>query len=222
MSSFECVENKEPVSSPASDPALSPLRPPTYGQNGRKERRNPSITPKKFSRFFTPRSQLSNGGPARQVFNDITAPSNNRLSILSSPIRSSSRAEKHDAPSTFPRDLKRRKVFHAPKNTPDHVYSESKGNGGFEVLQVEDSDHALQNICSSPCERAVRLGQVREMKDEEEEKDEDEEDLEPLGRIHQVDQRGLGGKLLQSMSGLPARSGRQHYAYPVNGSIFQR
>lgn len=217
MSSFGSAENIEPASSQdlaSSDPhsSLSPQRaPPNIAHNGRKERRNPSITPRKFSRFFTPRSQASNcPSPSRQALYDITAPSNNHRGVLSSPIRFSSRAEKDDNPSTFPtRDHKKRKLIHTPEDTPNHIYAESNGHEELEALRDEDADEDLQNIQSSPCERAAHVDQIEEEK----------EHLEPLQRIIPLDQRGLGGKLLQSMSGLPTRSRRQHYAYPVNGKV---
>jgi hypothetical protein len=224
MSSCDSTENKQPASSqdlPLSSPqsSLSQQRhPPSYRQNGRKERRNPSITPKKFSRFFTPRSQRPQEPiSTRPILNDITAPSNNRRGVLSSPIRFNSRAEKDENPSTFPRNFKKRKLLHTPDDTPNDTYAESKGHGGFEglrdrnqdVLRDEDQDEDLQNIQSSPCERAAHVDQVEEGK----------ECVEPLQRIVSIDERGLGGKLLQSMSGLPTRSRRQHHAYPVNGNV---
>lgn len=82
------------------------------------------------------------------------------------------------------------------------------------MLRDEDEDDGqndddLQNIQSSPCERAAHLDQTEE----------EEEYQDPLKRIIPIDQRGLGGKLLQSMSGLPIRSRRQHNVYPVNGNV---
>jgi hypothetical protein len=223
MSPFESTEDKDAGASqeitlPNQSSSLSPQRPPvTDGRDGRKERRNPSITPRKFTRFFTPRSQAStNSTSARQALNDITAPSNNRGGVLSSPIRftSRSRTEKEDIPSTFPRDLKRRKLLHTPEPTPEHTYEATKGIA-FEVIENEDDDDDLRNILSSPCERAARLDEI-----EEEEEDYDDENTyqEPLKRIAPIDCRGLGGKLLQSMSGLPTRNGRQHHVYPANGN----
>jgi hypothetical protein len=224
MSPFESIENTDsgfsqeiPLSNPQS--SFSPQRPPpTYGRDGRKERRNPSITPRKFSKFFTPRSQAStNSTSARQALNDITAPSNNRPGVLSSPIRFTSRirAEKKDNLSTFPRDLKRRKLLHTPEPTPERTYPHTKEHG-FEVLEDEDEDNDdFPNIQSSPCERAAHLDRK-----EEEDKVEDDENVyqEPLRRIIPIGRRGLGGKLLQSMSGLPTRNGRQHHVYPTNGN----
>lgn len=231
MSSFESAENKEPTSSqehPLSSPnfSVSPQRPPpTYGRDGRKERRNPSITPRRFRKFWTPQSQASTKpSSSRQALNDITAPFNNRRGVLSSPIRFGPRGkpEKDDTPSTFPRDLKRRKLLHTPEPTPEHTHSETKGHG-FEVLQDEDEDEDegdFHNIQSSPCERAARLDQIEE-NDEEEVYRSGNIYQEPLKRIVPIDRRGLGGRLLQSMSGFPTRNSRQHYAYPVNGNYFQ-
>jgi hypothetical protein len=140
---------------------------------------------------------------------DITAPSNNRRGVLSSPIRFRGVVEKDDNPSTFPRDLKRRKLLHTPEPSPQHANEDLKGRRDFEVPQDDDEDD-LQYIQSSPCERAANLDKIEEA---------EEESLQPLGRIIPIDQRGLGGRLLQSMVGLPTRSRRQHHVYPVNGNI---
>ena len=225
MSSFKSAENKEPASSqelPLSNPnsSVSPQRPPpTFGRDGRKERRNPSITPRRFQKFWTPQSQASRKpSSSRQALNDITAPFNNRRGVLSSPIRFDPRS----TPSTLPRDLKRRKLLHTPEPTPEHTHSETKRHG-FELLQDEDEDgdeDDFHNIQSSPCERAARLDQIEE-NDEEEVYRNGNISQEPLKRIVPIDRRGLGGRLLQSMSGFPTRNGRQHHVYPVNGSYFQ-
>ncbi|KAG0648899.1 Cell division cycle cdt2 [Hyphodiscus hymeniophilus] len=223
MSEFASTEKKEPQSSqelPLSNPPSSSPQapPPDYGQSGRKERRQPSITPKKFSRFFTPRSLLPKG-PARQILNDITSPSNNRRGVLSSPIQFNGRVDRDDNPSTFPRGLKRRKLLHTPEEISEHILAGSKAQEEYERLQDENVDDDLQNLQSSPCERAANLDRVEE--EEEVEGMELESEMEekysrPLQRIIPIDHRGHGGSLLQSMSGLPTRSRRQHHAYPVN------
>lgn len=66
------------ASSPASlsQPASGFLSPPRS-----KERRNPSITPRKFRRFFTPRPRIVVGGQpsaARRALRDLAAPALNR------------------------------------------------------------------------------------------------------------------------------------------------
>ncbi|KAL7823936.1 WD40-repeat-containing domain protein [Trichoderma gracile] len=75
------------VSSPASSSLLlSPIR-----STRRKERRNPSVTPRRFGRFFTPRSSLPSG---RSVLGMLDGASvNNRqlaspMSFLSDPLSS--------------------------------------------------------------------------------------------------------------------------------------
>lgn len=73
----------------------------------------------------------------------------------------------------------------------------------------EHNEDDLQNLQSSPCERAAYLDQTKE----------EEEYHEPLRRILTIDRRGLGGRILQSMSGRPTRSWQQHHAYPVNGNV---
>ena len=221
MPPFKSAENEDfesPQKLPLSIPPSPQRPPPTYGRDGRKERRNPSVTPRKFTKFFTPRSEAStNLTSAREALNDITTPSNNQPRILSSPIRFTSRntAEKDEDSSTFPRDLKRRKLLHTPDLTPEHAYSNTK-DFGFEVLEDEDEDNNdFPNVQSSPCERAARLDGI------EEEDDENGETAhqEPLRRIVPVDHRGLGGRLLQSMSGFPMRNRRQYHDYPANSKI---
>ena len=225
MSSIDSTENMEPDSSqvsqelPLSDPLTSSTQPPlpTYGLSSRKEQRNPSITPKKFTRFFTPRSQLSRDS-ARRILNDITAPSNNRRGNLSRSVRSNSRADKDELSSTFSKGLKRRKLLHTPEDTPELTTAAREGQEKIEVLQDEDSENELQNIQSSPCERAAQWGEERDEEDGIKVANE-----KSLQRIIQVGQRGPSGQLLHTIAGLPTMHRRQRYAYSVNGKYpFER
>ena len=234
MSSFKSAEPKDPASSQEiqlSDrlSPFSPQIPSTYGRTGRKERRNPSITPRKFRKFFTPRSLESTPpSSARQALNDITAPSNNRNGIRSSPILFRGIPGQENSPALFPRDLKRRKLLSTPESSPEHAYIEMKETGGLKALQDRDrtgngNDHRdededcvvddddeddLQNIQSSPCERAVHMERIVEAFPQ------------PLKRIVPIHERGLSGKILQSITGASTRSRRQHLEYPVNGNVF--
>ncbi|KAK5993619.1 Cell division cycle cdt2-like protein [Cladobotryum mycophilum] len=61
-------------SSPASSMLLSPTR-----STRRKERRNPSVTPRRFGRFFTPRSSLPGGGRRILGMLDDTAMNHRQL-----------------------------------------------------------------------------------------------------------------------------------------------
>jgi hypothetical protein len=60
--------------------ASSPILPPPDHQNS-KPRKAPTITPRSFTRFFTPKSALERGGrigASRQALRDITASASNR------------------------------------------------------------------------------------------------------------------------------------------------
>ena len=62
---------------PTSSPVLSPAR----KQDGGKPRKAPTITPRSFTRFFTPKSSLERGGrigASRQALRDITSSGSNR------------------------------------------------------------------------------------------------------------------------------------------------
>ena len=202
----------------------SPPRP----SNGRKERRNPSVTPRKFNRFFTPRSHgYQQTTASRHALNDITAPANNRGVAQSSPLRPKTPdSQENQNPMLFARDLKRRKLVHTPEGSPERSFLSKRkgvvaGNGG----KARANSH---NIQSSPCERVGRstpyTGEVDELEELEEaeagvyEDDEDEEQLlppKPVKRIVPLSDRGLGGRLLQLSLG---NSIRQHHEYPVNGA----
>ena len=71
--SIESTHGEEPLSSPiASVPG---------SQQGSKPRKPPTITPRSFTRFFTPKSSIKRGGrigASRQVLRDITATASNR------------------------------------------------------------------------------------------------------------------------------------------------
>lgn len=84
-----------------------------------KEKRLTSITPRKFTRFFTPRSHgPSAAGSSRRILFDLTAPANNRRGIQSSPIRPlNTTADQENSPISFTRDMKRRKLLHTPEPT---------------------------------------------------------------------------------------------------------
>jgi hypothetical protein len=202
-------------SSPREHSFSSPPKPLTYGRDGRKERRNPSVTPRKFSRFFTPRSHSSiHLTSARQALNDITA-CNNRNGTQSSPLGPfKSITAQEDSPTSFSRDLKRRKLFHTLQSSPDHKYSKESDGGDFSAIQgrnvelTQEMDDS-KGIPSSPCDRPAQVEQ-RIM---------ERENQEPTKRITPVNCRGLGGRLLQSSYGVLARPRRQHIAYPAYGIV---
>ena len=200
---------------------------PPRQANGQKERRNPSVTPRKFNRFFTPRSHgYQQTTASRRALNDITAPANNHNTVQSSPLRpkNSSDNQENQSPLLFERDLKRRKLVHTPDGSPERSFLSKRkgviaGNGG-------KARGSSQNIPSSPCERVVRstlytedIEELEELEGVEAEvyDDEDEEPFlppKPVERIVPLSDRGLAGRLLQLSLG---NSIRQHHEYPVNG-----
>ncbi|TVY23723.1 Cell division cycle protein [Lachnellula hyalina] len=228
MSTSILIDSSEASSSPqpsAMSDTLSMGSPPRQA-NGQKERRNPSVTPRKFNRFFTPRSHgYRQTTASRRALNDITAPANNHNTVQSSPLRpkDSSDNQENQSPLLFERDLKRRKLVHTPDGSPERSFLSKRkgviaGNGG-------KARGSSQNIPSSPCERVVRstlytedIEELEELEGVEAEvyDDEDEEPFlppKPVERIVPLSDRGLAGRLLQLSLG---NSLRQHHEYPVN------
>ncbi|PVH89976.1 WD40 repeat-like protein, partial [Cadophora sp. DSE1049] len=210
MSSLETTEQHElPVSqeNPISELTqnLSPLR--SSPKKGKKERRAPSVTPRKFTRFFTPRSSHGSlpNTRSRKVLNDITAPAINRYTQSSPllPFRDINGQE--SSPLGFTRESKRRKVFHTPERSP-------RKDLGF--VGSHDEDSHMAGVLSSPCERAARgLEYIGEDEEGGLEEDGDRDVLPvPVKRIVRLQQRGLGGQLLHRSIGTSSR----HYSYPVN------
>ncbi len=71
--------NRIPDSTPDENPTSSPLLPSRQSTGKRKQ--PPTVTPKRFTRFFTPRSSLEQGakiGASRRALRDITASGANR------------------------------------------------------------------------------------------------------------------------------------------------
>lgn len=188
------------VNSPTSfDCHSSSQKTTSYRLDGRKEKRQPSITPRKFNRFFTPRShgRLTLTLP-RGALEDITAPTNNRNGTQSSPIRPFSNGKGvENSPTTFTREMKRRKLLHTPSPSPDDSGSEKKHifdqHHVFEDNFLNEHNHLNFSHCSVSAEES--LGGPRKL--------ELPSLSTPTKHIRQLDSRGLAGQLLQ----LSLRSG---------------
>jgi hypothetical protein len=190
----------------------SSIQAPQDGAATRKERRNPSITPRKFNRFFTPRSlRSSDATSSRRALHEISGLANSRAVNQSSPIRAPRVVSgQENTPTTFTRDLKRRKLYHTPEASPDYSQVEGKRQDtGFRVLQDVESNEGHEDIPSSPCERVPRgLRGIPE-----------ETAQEPLQNILQMEEQGLGAQLLQLRIHAAPTSRRQDLSYPVNGAL---
>jgi hypothetical protein len=184
-----------------------------YRLDGRKEKRQPSITPRKFNRFFTPRShgRLTIKLP-RGALEDITAPANNRNGTQSSPIRPFNNGKGvENSPTTFTREMKRRKLLHTPSPSPDDSGSE-KGYLFDQCNVFEDSfpgDHDNLHTSLPLASTGNSLGGLRKL------------ELPPLNppakNIRQLKSRGLAGQLLQ-LSLSSGKAGKsQRLNYPDNG-----
>lgn len=192
----------------------SPPRPASYEPNGRKERRDPSVTPRKFRRFFTPRSHGFQSS-SRHALYEMSGTALNRPA-LSSPARPFQSLNGQDSsPVGFSRELKRRKLIHTPETSPDRTSKRrSLGNEGDSNVDV---------TLSSPCQRAAPNMSYIDEEEEDTEVEEDQPDIErvPVRRITSLIGRGTGGKILnRSLGGIPR--GRQRYEYPVNGKSLQQ
>lgn len=69
-------------------PPSSPLLPLSSSQDSYKPKRKPTVTPRTFTRFFTPRSSIGrdkNFGSSRQILRDITTSGSNQT--LSTPVK---------------------------------------------------------------------------------------------------------------------------------------
>ncbi|KAI1767505.1 WD40 repeat-like protein [Hypoxylon sp. FL1150] len=189
---------------------------PPRASNG-KERRNPSITPRKFRRFFTPRSRVpSRISPARKALQDLAAPAlNNRYQTPapSSPLLPPTFSDAlmpddenlQESPSL--RRSKRRKFNHTPETSP------CRPSVSFDLTPLTDSGPALL----SPI-RSLASSQEKIDLDSDTDESDDEMELPPHSmpkRIVPLTSRGLAGQLLQREFGGMSRARRSYMSYPT-------
>jgi hypothetical protein len=78
----QCASYKNRIPTPEPQ-SSSPLR-PSDSQGSERPKRKPTVTPRTFTRFFTPRSSLGSGrriGASRQILRDITESASNRKGV---------------------------------------------------------------------------------------------------------------------------------------------
>ncbi|MCJ1453894.1 hypothetical protein MMC28_004243 [Mycoblastus sanguinarius] len=81
IGSQEAAPSSRGISPYGENTCSSPILPVSGQQHGSKQRKPPTVTPRSFTRFFTPKSSLERGGrigASRQVLRDITASASNR------------------------------------------------------------------------------------------------------------------------------------------------
>jgi hypothetical protein len=188
------------------------LQPPSSPpQSLSKERRQPSITPRKFRRFFTPRShdQLARH-PSRTPLGDITEPLHHRHGVQSSPLRAhAGRGARESSPTVFTRDMKRRKLLHVSSPSIDGICgTKSPASSLFGDLETHT---ILDERDSSPTLRSLPP------------LDEAEEEPLPILRQHRPRKalkyiaECLTSDLLARCGGSTSRVRHQHSRRPVAG-----
>lgn len=190
-----------------------------------KEKRQPSITPRKFTRFFTPRSHgPSASGSSRRVLFDVTAPANNRNGIQSSPIRSAyDVCGQENSPVSFTREMKRRKLLHTPNSSPEPSITE-KGSPcdiqntshGEEVVQGQDMPESLftEDFEKSTCEPSTYPDYNCDLPSSI--ITEEPSTKAFVLPIRSIGSRGLAGSLLRMRLGSNS-SRRRTESYPISG-----
>ncbi|KJR83817.1 uncharacterized protein SPSK_04000 [Sporothrix schenckii 1099-18] len=234
------AENKspsaiDPVLTSRDDAALmsSPprLAAPSFADASGKERRQPSITPRKFRRFFTPRSRVSaDPSAARRALRDLTArslnrnlnPSSSPLHFGSSPLAARDKSNRCvDEASPLPRTTKRRKTGHqTPETSPLRPASVFHDAATPEpVSHTAVASMLLSPLASSPLPALVDEPESGCDEDKFSMSDDGEPDLPFSGpsfkRTMPLSGRGFAGQLLQREYGMPSGAGNHHLPRPV-------
>jgi hypothetical protein len=188
--------------------------PPRMPPNRGKERRNPSITPRKFKRFFTPRPRVSSKpSAARRALRDLTAPALNRcLTPMSSPLKPISEEIAPDelVSEAATRGYKRRKFQHTPESSP--LRSTLRLESPPALLCAPDTKPALL----SPIESRPPSQSNRELGDSDVESEDDlPTQLLPIRRPVPLANRGMSAQLVQRMTGGVPRGGHASLSCPV-------
>lgn len=190
--------------------------PPRASQTRNKERRNPSITPRKFQRFFTPRSRVSSKpSAARKALRDLAGPALNRCQTPSSPLKPISE-ENGAGDLPVRRGPKRPKVQHTPDRSASHLPSPL--NTSPPQLQTPDSRPALRSPIQSL--RALQATQESLYLEDSASEGEDVPAEPNYKRPVPLSRRGLTGQLFQRMTGGMSGAGHQTLRYPAAGRFW--
>jgi len=196
---------------------LSRISPPPSRQHGR-ERRNPSVTPRKFNKFFAPRPQLKlPSTSSRRALHDITFSGLNRSTSPFGTFPSSQDVEDEENLPILrePKRRKSNKVDSSPLRTP--VIQEPRS---MSLLEEMESEQVWDHAQSSPCAKPLRTI-------EDSEGDEVEEDILgcsphfPVKPIVPMSHRGLGAQILSMSISGGHRHDRQRQANPTAGMSLQ-
>ncbi|KAK3359965.1 WD40-repeat-containing domain protein [Lasiosphaeria hispida] len=189
--------------------------PPRAPSSLGKERRNPSITPRKFQRFFTPRSRVSSQpSAARRALRDLAGPALNRCQTPSSPLKPISEDNGLDDLPTL-RVVKRRKVQHSTPDRSSYTLP-SPLNTSPVLLPTPDMRPGLQSPLRSLRSRRALLEEVELDDDASEDGDELPEEPREYRRPVPLDRRGFEAQLVQRMTGGMPMVGSRALPHPVS------
>ena len=141
--SQENILSSRAASIDSENPTSSPVLPPVRKQDGSKPRKAPTITPRSFTRFFTPKSSLERGariGASRQALRDITASASNRGGRRTS-TNDSVRGFEEETSRTDDLLRRRKRKVHDSLNTTPERSSPSKRirNQSLEIPEDDGS-----------------------------------------------------------------------------------
>lgn len=208
--------------------------PPRGASAQSKERRKASVTPRRFGRFFTPRSQLSSRATAAgRALSNLTASDLNRCQTPSSPLKpiSENYAVDEDdlAAMAASRGSKRRKMQHTPETSPlkenSPPPSSRKGDASPAVSDLQLPSLRLPRIrrsLRSPIRSLSfdRDSQGQDLEDAAMFSDEGDDALPlfakaPVRPLRPLASRGIAGQLVQRVAGGMPHAGDQFMRHPV-------
>ena len=199
--------------------------PPQAPSSRGKERRNPSITPRKFQRFFTPRSRVSSHpSAARKALCDLTAPALNRCQTPSSPLKPISEGPRLPHLQD-PQDVhrgKRRKVHHAttPEKHASHLPTPLNSSP---LLPTPDFRSGLGGPPQAlRARQALQDGVYKDDDVSEDDEDDGAASAPALTAPVPLHRRGLGGQLVQRMTGAMRYASERALERPVAGRHLHR
>ncbi|KAJ5431243.1 hypothetical protein N7445_008975 [Penicillium cf. griseofulvum] len=165
-----------PRSEPVLPPPEPPSSPPSIASDGHRPRKPPTVTPRSFRRFFTPRSLLPTGdtsitpSTSRQALRALTSPAVNRLGpAFSRTSKAGSTRSPHDGlPEDFIRtpSRKRKNSFSSvvsPQSSPlKRVRVRSPTQGVEQDINIPNIDiHLDASAPPSPPKRNGPVAPVR-------------------------------------------------------------
>ncbi|KAJ2896698.1 uncharacterized protein MKZ38_005298 [Zalerion maritima] len=179
-------------------PSSPPAQPPKSGH----ARGAPSITPRRFRRFFTPRTRLSSRSSAsRRALHDLAGPALNRFQTPSSPLKPLHESNVDSGRFTAPRRAaKRRRIADTPPASSP--------------LALESSPVLRPSGFTRP-ELLSPLNALPQLDSDDDMGCDHDDHPEPLNPVAPLARRGLAGHRLQRELAAIPRAGHSILRFPV-------